>query len=108
MPGHGTALAHDVKADRELAAAQHRVGCALDEGQGHRVAQHALARLHRRVPFRPPNRTAWLVPLTSPLLASCSPTKASLKVTGWVPKTFDSRMRVCWPHTSGRTIMRKV
>ena len=44
VPGHRPALAHDMEADRELAARAAWDRRRLHEGQRHRIAHHALAR----------------------------------------------------------------
>ena len=54
------------------------------------------------------NVTRRFVPGTRLPAVLCRPTKASSKVTGWVPKAFEKRSRTCRPHRSGLTIRRKV
>ena len=54
----------------------------------------------------PPKRTGWFVPGITAAAPSCSPTKAPSKVTGFVPKAFESRRRAWRLQMSGRTISR--
>ena len=56
---------------------------------------------------RAPNVTGTLVPGRMAPPSWCRPIWMSSKVTGLVPKTFDSRMRACRPQMSGRMISRK-
>jgi hypothetical protein len=58
--------------------------------------------------FFPLNVTGVTVPLTRLPEYSWRATVTALKVTGWVPKTFENRNRILLPHRSGLTMERKV
>ena len=106
VPGHRTALAGDMEADRELAAGE-RLRVA-HERQRDRVApddpcraRSSRSACRRRSPAGWCRRPAWRC-------VCCRPTKTPSNVTGLVPKALEKRSRACLPQISGSTISRNV